>query len=72
MKQFWAKTQSSYVVEESELLIPDDEFNFLLFLKINIEMLNELTEFKEKKFSDKKLPSSSDLKPNLCVTDCQK
>ena len=49
MKQFWAKTQSSYVFEESEL-IQDDEFNFLLFLKINIEILNKLIEFKENLF----------------------
>ena len=63
MKQFWAKTQSSYVFEESELLIPDDEFNILLFLKINIEMLNKLTEFKENLFFRIKscLAVSSDL-----------
>ena len=40
------KTQSSYIFEESEL-IPDGNLNFLLFLKINIELLNRMTEFKE-------------------------
>ena len=30
MKQFWAKTQSSYIFEESELLIPDDNLNFFI------------------------------------------
>ena len=45
MKQFWAKTQSSYIFE-----IPDVNFNVLLFLKTNIEMLNRMTEFKENLF----------------------
>ena len=45
MKQFWAKTQSSYIFEESEV-----NLSFLLFLKINIEMLNRMTEFKENLF----------------------
>ena len=31
-------------------LIPDDNINFLLFLKINTEMFNRMTEFKENLF----------------------
>ena len=50
MKQFWAKTQRGYGFWSIRILIPDDEFNFLLFLKINIEMLNKLTEYKENLF----------------------
>ena len=37
MKQFWAKPQSSYIFEESELLIPDVNLNFLLFLKTKLK-----------------------------------
>ena len=36
--------QSSYIFEESEI---DDNLNFMLFLKINIEMLNRMAGFKE-------------------------
>ena len=60
MKQFWTKTQSSYIFELSELLIPDDDLKFSLFLKSNNEMLNKKKQFKENLssfFSDKKLPS---------------
>ena len=45
MKQFWAKTQNSCIFEQS-----DDNFKFVLFLKINTEMLNRMTEFKENQF----------------------
>ena len=34
MKQFWAKTQSSYIFEV-KTLTPNDNLNFLLFVKIN-------------------------------------
>ena len=35
---------------EVRTLIPDVNLNILLFLRINIEMLNRMTEFKENLF----------------------